>query len=172
MRKKNNGKQRKNAIYKWGTYCLYIRMAELEDIIPRRDYKLLPHLHKKCVKCGSYLFLLSHHDTISQWCGKHINPIKRSCSYCGKLFNYDELDCDVCDLEIEALADAEVGVERNEKTIRKINRKYKRGEIAEIDYQTQKEICEDEIKLCTKEAERIRKHRGIGLHSEIPTQKL
>jgi len=148
-------------------------MAELEDIIPRRDYKLKPRLHKVCVKCGSRLNLLTHSNgLVSQWCGKHLIPIKRQCTYCGKIFEYDDLDCDICDLEIEALADAEVGIERNQKTIRKINRKHKRGEIAEIDYQTQKEISEEEIELCTKEAKKIRRNRGIETHSETPMQKL
>ena len=148
-------------------------MAELEEIVPRRDYKLKPALRKKCTKCRGLLNLLTHNSTISQWCGscRLIYPIKRACTSCEKIFRYDELDCDVCDVDIEALADAEVGIERNEKTIRRINRKYKRGEISEIDYQTQKELSKEETELCTKEAERIRKKRGIEIPSETQTQK-
>jgi|TARA_R110000824_G_scaffold145768_1_gene314266 uncharacterized protein (UPF0332 family) len=82
------------------------------------------------------------------------------------------MDCNICDLEIEALADAEVNIERNEKTLRRINRKYKRGEISEIDYQTQKELSNEEIELCIKQAEEIKEKRGIGKPSEIQTQKL
>ena len=62
-------------------------MAELEDIVPRRDYILKPRLHKECVKCGSHLNLLSHNNGLrSQFWGKHLIPIKRECTYCGKLF--------------------------------------------------------------------------------------
>ena len=149
-------------------------MAELEEVIPRRDYKLQPQLRKKCTKCGGILTLLSHNATLSQWCNscRIIFNIQRACSYCDKVYEYDNLDCKICDIEIEALADAEGGVERNEKTIRRINRKYKRGEISEIDYQTQKELSKEEIELCTKEAEKIKEKRGIETHSENQTQKL
>ena len=146
-------------------------MAELEEIIPRRDYRLQPTLRKKCTKCEGLLTLLSNNSTLSQWCNncRTVFPIQRICSYCDKINN---MDCNICDLEIEALADAEVNIERNEKTLRRINRKYKRGEISEIDYQTQKELSNEEIELCIKQAEEIKEKRGIGKPSEIQTQKL
>ena len=148
-------------------------MAELEDIIPRRDYKLKPALRKLCTKCGGFLNLLSHDGTTSQHCSscRTIYPIKRICTFCEKTFSFDEGDCDVCDLEIEALADAEVGIERNEKTIRKITRKYKHGEISEIDFQTQKELSNEEIELCIKDAKKIKERRGTGIPSGSQTQK-
>ena len=35
-------------------------MAELEEIVPRRDYKLQPQLRKKCTKCGGILTSVSY----------------------------------------------------------------------------------------------------------------
>ena len=67
-------------------------MAELEEVIPRRDYKLQPQLRKKCTKCGGILTLLSHNATLSQWCNscRIIFNIQRACSYCDNVYEYDD----------------------------------------------------------------------------------
>jgi hypothetical protein len=148
-------------------------MVELEDVVPRRDYKLKPHFHKRCKNCNGLLVLLRHDGTISQWCGscKLIYPIRRKCTYCGGVFGFDDLDFGLCDKIIEKIAVAEVCVEQNEKAIRKITRKHKRGEISDIDFQNHKQICLEEIVKCTKEAERLKHQREIGKPSETQTQK-
>ena len=84
---------------------------------------------------------------------------------------FDDLECGLCDNMIERIAVAEVGVEQNEKTIRHITRKYKRGEMSDLYFQNQKQICLEEILKCTKEGERLRKHREIGKPLETQTRK-
>jgi len=148
-------------------------MVELEDVVSRRDYRLKPTFKKRCTKCDNFLVLLRHNSSISQWCSrcKLVYPIKRACTYCGGLFAFDDLDCGLCDKIIEKIATAEVGVEQNEKTIRRITRKHKRGEMTDLDFQNHKQICLEEIVKCTKEGERLRKHRETGKPSETQTQK-
>ena len=75
---------------------------------------------------------------------RKIYLIKRRCTYCGATYEYDDMECTVCDVEIEKLTDAEVSVDKNYKLIRRSKRKVKEGKL------TQKE-CEDIIKQAEKE---------------------
>ena len=139
-------------------------MVELEDLVTRRDYVLKPLLRKTC-KCGSVLGLLQSQSTIKQMCKdnycRKIYPINRKCTFCDTVYDYDEMECKVCDVELTKLTDAEVTLEDNQKLIRRSKRKVKEGKI------TQKE-CDDIIKkaniedeVCEEKAREIREKRQI-----------
>ena len=140
-------------------------MVELEDLVARRDYALKPLLRKTC-KCGRTLGLLQSQSTIKQMCSdsycRKIYPINRKCTFCDTVYDYDEMECKVCDVELTKLTDAEVTLEDNQKLIRRSKRKVKEGKI------TQKE-CDDIIKkaniedeVCEERAREIREKRQIG----------
>mgnify|MGYP001158066683 CR=1 FL=1 len=140
-------------------------MVELEDLVARRDYALKPQLKTNC-KCGSVLGLLQSQSTIKQMCKdnycRKIYPINRKCTFCDTVYDYDEMECKVCDVELTKLTDAEVTLEDNQKLIRRSKRKVKEGKI------TQKE-CDDIIKkaniedeVCEERAREIREKRQIG----------
>jgi hypothetical protein len=147
-------------------------MVELEQVVARRDYKLKPFFIKRC-KCDNMLVLLRHNGSISQWCGrcKLIYPIKRECTYCGLKYDFDDLECKECEKIITELASFEVCVEDNERALRRLNRKHKRGEIPETIYINQKELCEKEIENCSKKAKEIRERRKTEKPLESQTQK-
>ena len=139
-------------------------MVELEDLVARRDYALKPLLRKTC-KCGSTLNLLQSQSTIKQMCKdnycRKIYPINRKCTFCDTVYDYEEVECKVCDKELTKLTDAEVTLEDNQKLIRRSKRKVKEGKI------TQKE-CDDIIKkaniedeVCEEKAREIREKRQI-----------
>jgi len=148
-------------------------MVELEEIVARRDYRLKPFFLKRCKDCNGLLVLLRHHGTISQWCGscRLIYPIKRECTYCKKLYEFDDLDCIDCDKVITEIAAFEVCIEDNEKTLRRLSRKHKRGDIPETIFLNQRQICQEEILKCKEELEKVKEIRRIEKPSESPTQK-
>ena len=139
-------------------------MVELEDLVARRDYALKPLLRKTCICCRT-LNLLQSQSTIKQmssdsYCRK-IYPINRKCTFCDTVYDYEEVECKVCDKELTKLTDAEVTLEDNQKLIRRSKRKVKEGKI------TQKE-CDDIIKkaniedeVCEERAREIREKRQI-----------
>ena len=139
-------------------------MVELEDLVARRDYMLKPLLRKTC-KCGSTLNLLQTQSTVKQMCNdsycRKIYPIMRKCTFCDTVYDYEEVECKVCDMELTKLTNAEVTLEDNQKLIRRSKRKVKEGKI------TQKE-CDDIIKkaniedeVCEERAREIREKRQI-----------
>ena len=139
-------------------------MVELEDLVARRDYALKPLLRKTC-KCGRTLGLLQTQSTIKQMCSdsycRKIYPINRKCTFCDTVYDYEEVECKVCDMELTKLTNAEVTLEDNQKLIRRSKRKVKEGKI------TQKE-CDDIIKkaniedeVCEERAREIREKRQI-----------
>jgi len=94
------------------------------------------------------------------YCRK-IYPINRKCTFCDTVYDYEEVECKVCDKELTKLTDAEVTLEDNQKLIRRSKRKVKEGKI------TQKE-CDDIIKkaniedeVCEERAREIREKRQI-----------
>jgi len=140
-------------------------VVELEDLVARRDYALKPLIRKTC-KCGRTLNLLQSQSTIKLICNdsycRKIYPIMRKCTYCHTLYDYDEVECKVCDIELTKLTDAEVTVEDNQKLIRRSKRKFKESKLT-------KQECNDIIKkaevqmvICVERAREIREKRQIG----------
>ena len=149
-------------------------MVELEDLVARRDYKLKPLLKEHCV-CGSTLNLYQTSSTIKQicndtWCRKVYN-INRRCTFCKSVFGYDDLDCTVCDVEIEKLTDAEVSVDNNQKLIRRSKRKVKEGKLTKVICDGIIKQAEKEIEICGEKARKIREERQIEQSSETQTPK-
>ena len=149
-------------------------MAELEDLVARRDYKLRPLLKAECV-CGSSLGLLQTQGTLKLMCRSNfcrkIYPIKRRCTFCGSPYEYDDLDCIICDVEIEKLTDAEVSLEKNQKLIRRSKRKVKEGKLTQKECDDIIKQAEKEIEVCEKKAQKIREERQIEPSSETQTPK-
>ena len=85
-------------------------MVELEDLVARRDYVLKPLLRKTC-ECGSTLNLLQTQSTVKQMCNdsycRKIYPIMRKCTFCDTVYDYEEVECKVCDMELTKLTNAE-----------------------------------------------------------------
>ena len=139
-------------------------MVELEDLVTRRDYVLKPLLRKTC-KCGSVLGLLQSQSTIKQMCKdnycRKIYPINRKCTFCDTVYDYDEMECKVCDVELTKLTNAEVTLEDNQKLIRRSKRKVKEGKITqkECDDIIKKAYIEDEV--CEEKAREIREKRQL-----------
>ena len=149
-------------------------MVELEDLVARRDYALKPLLRKTC-KCGSTLNLLQSQSTIKQMCKdnycRKIYPINRKCTFCDTVYDYDEMECKVCDVELTKLTDAEVTLEDNQKLIRRSKRKVKEGKITQKECDDIIKKAEAEDKICEVKVREIRENRQIGQHSGIQTQK-
>ena len=149
-------------------------MAELEDLVVRRDYKIKPLLRDRCT-CGSTLGLLQAEATIKQMCKdnycRKIYPIKRRCTYCWATYEYDDMECTVCDVEIEKLTDAEVSVDKNYKLIRRSKRKVKEGKLTQKECEDTVKQAEKEIKICGEKAQKIREERQIEPSSETQTPK-
>ena len=149
-------------------------MVELEDIVKRRDYKLKPYFLKNCKKCPSnYLTLMRHDNTIGQWCSncRSIFNISRVCTFCNQLYDFDDMECIECEKIITEIAAFEVCIEDNEKTLRRLSRKHKRGEIPETVFLNQRQICQEEILKCKEELEKVKAIRRIEQLLESPMQK-
>ena len=149
-------------------------MVELEDLVARRDYALKPLLRKTC-KCGSTLNLLQSQSTIKQMCKdnycRKIYPINRKCTFCDTVYDYDEMECKVCDVELTKLTDAEVTLEDNQKLIRRSKRKVKEGKLTQKECEDTVKQAEKEIKICGEKAQKIREERQIEPSSETQTPK-
>ena len=147
-------------------------MVELEDLVARHDYRLKPLLSKKC-GCGSILGLLRDKGTIMSICNscRKTYPINRECSYCHTVYEYDDLECKVCDIELTKLTEAEVSVENNQKLVRRSKRKLKDGKITKEDYNNIFKKAEAEIIVCGEKARKIREERQTERYLETRTQK-
>ena len=147
-------------------------MVELEDLVARHDYRLKPLLTKKCT-CGSSLGLLRDKGTIMSICNscRKTYPINRECSYCHTVYEYDDLECKICDVELTKLTEAEVSVEDNQKLIRRSKRKLKDGKITKKEYDDIIKNAEVEIEVCGEKARKIREERQTEQSSETQTPK-
>jgi hypothetical protein len=147
-------------------------VVELEDLVARHDYRLKPLLTKKCT-CGGSLGLLRDKGTIMNICNscRKTYPINRECSYCHTVYEYDDLECKVCDIELTKLTEAEISVEDNQKLVRRSKRKLKDGKITKEDYNDIFKKAEAEIIVCREKARKIREERQIERYLETRTQK-
>ena len=147
-------------------------MVELEDLVARHDYRLKPLLTKKCT-CGSSLGLLRDKGTIMSICNscRKTYPINRECSYCHTVYEYDDLECKICDVELTKLTEAEVSVEDNQKLIRRSKRKLKDGKITQNECNDIIKNAEVEIEVCGEKARKIREERQTEQSSETQTPK-
>ena len=147
-------------------------MVELEDLVARHDYRLKPLLTKKCT-CGGSLGLLRDKGTIMSICNscRKTYPINRECSYCHTVYEYDDLECKVCDIELTKLTEAEVSVEDNQILIRRSKRKLKGGKITQKECNDIIKNAEVEIEVCGEKARKIREERQTEQSSETQTPK-
>ena len=148
-------------------------MVELEDLVARHDYRLKPLLTKKCT-CGRMgLNLLRAQGTIMSICDscRKTYPINRECSYCHTVYEYDDLECKICDVELTKLTEAEVSVEDNQKLIRRSKRKLKDNKITQKECDDIIKNAEVEIEVCGEKARKIREERQTEQSSETQTPK-
>jgi len=148
-------------------------VVELEDLVARHDYRLKPLLTKKCA-CGRIgLNLLRDKGTIMSICDscRKTYPINRECSYCHTVYEYDDLECKICDVELTKLTEAEVSVEDNQKLIRRSKRKLKDGKITQNECNDIIKNAEVEIEVCGEKARKIREERQTEQSSETQTPK-
>ena len=149
-------------------------MVELEDLVARRDYRLKPSLKKSCV-CGSSLGLLQTKGTIKQMCKdnycRKIYPITRECSYCHTIYDYDDVECWVCDTELTKLTEAEITIEDNQRLIRRSKRKMKENKLTEKEYNDIVIKAQAWIKICEERVRKLREKRQIGSSSGNQTQR-
>jgi len=148
-------------------------VVELEDLVARHDYRLKPLLTKKCVCGRRNLNLLRDKGTIMSICDscRKTYPINRECSYCHTIYEYDDLECKVCDVELTKLTEAEISVEDNQKLVRRSKRKLKDGKITKKEYSDIFKKAEGEIIVCGEKARKIRERRQIERYLETRTQK-
>lgn len=129
-------------------------MIELEDIVPRRDYKLA--LDWNCSKCGCYTKMLGcilpneppykHHDqygrdSLVTWddllhkncrCGNIEKPVKK-CSRCGLTHNFDSFGCKPCDDRIKQILILEEDCIEFKDRIRKLKRR--KDDTTQLEYE-------------------------------------
>ena len=148
-------------------------MVELEDLVARHDYRLKPLLTKKCVCGRRNLNLLRAQGTIMSICDscRKTYPINRECSYCHTVYEYDDLECKICDVELTKLTEAEVSVEDNQKLIRRSKRKLKDDKITQKECDDIIKNAEVEIEVCGEKARKIREERQTEQSSETQTPK-
>ena len=148
-------------------------MVELEDLVARHDYRLKPLLTKKCVCGRRNLNLLRAQGTIMSICDscRKTYPINRECSYCHTVYEYDDLECKICDVELTKLTEAEVSVEDNQKLIRRSKRKLKDDKITQKECDNIIKNAEVEIEVCGEKARKIREERQTEQSSETQTPK-
>ena len=148
-------------------------MVELEDLVARHDYRLKPLLTKKCVCGRRNLNLLRAQGTIMSICDscRKTYPINRECSYCHTVYEYDDLECKICDVELTKLTEAEVSVEDNQKLIRRSKRKLRDDKITQKKCDDIIKNAEVEIEVCAEKARKIREERQTEQSSETQTPK-
>ena len=126
-------------------------MVELEDLVARHDYRLKPLLTKKCVCGRRNLNLLRAQGTIMSICDscRKTYPINRECSYCHTIYEYDDLECKVCDVELTKLTEAEISVEDNQKLVRRSKRKLnKRVSVRRINCSLTSQVFPPHLFIC------------------------
>ena len=85
--------------------------------------------------------------------------IYRKCTHCDYVYPFEETDCKICEPEIRLLAQAEVTKEENEKGLKKLYKRYKNGDVGELEYRAAKSLHENEIISCQEQATTIRERR-------------
>ena len=131
-------------------------MVELEFLNEFRDYKLKLKLSKKCKTCKSNLNLHMIDGSVNQICGNNFcrkqYKIKRECSKCNLVYDFDDITCKKCEVEVIRIAELNLNIINSDKALKKINRAYKAGKINEEDwkagvllYKETKERCERQL---------------------------
>lgn len=128
-------------------------MIELEDIVPRRDYKLL--VDWNCSKCGKLTQMMGtilpneplyqHNDqygklSLVSWedilhkkckCGQIEKPT-RKCSRCNSQYNFDAFGCKPCDDRIKQILTLEEDILEIKDRIRIAKRR--KEDLIELEY--------------------------------------
>jgi hypothetical protein len=130
-------------------------MVELEFLNEFRDYKLNIRYKNKCT-CGSMLGLHMVNGSVNQICSNNYcrkqHDIIRICSKCHSVYEFDDINCDKCEVEVIRIAELNHNIINSDKALKKINRAYKAGKINEEDwkagvllYKETKERCERQL---------------------------
>lgn len=139
-------------------------MVEIEELTPFRFYKLKPFYKQRCTtefvtgrKCNGLLRLFRNKGMINLKC-MHVDCLKeydiyRDCSICNERYFFDKLTCDKCEPLVVNIAHYYITIEDADKSIKKINKHYKSGDMLQSDWEAaislnkqEKISCENKLK--------------------------
>jgi hypothetical protein len=143
-------------IGRFNTYLhlFYLYMVELEFLNEFRDYKLKSVTSSRC-SCGSTLNLHMVNGSVNQLCTNNFcrkqYQIKRICSKCQLMYNFEDFICDRCEPEVIRIAELNMSVINADKALKKINRAYKAGKINEADWKSGVQLYKEDKERCEKQ---------------------
>ncbi|MGI0022530.1 MAG: hypothetical protein ACRD9Q_06690 [Nitrososphaeraceae archaeon] len=146
-----------------------VTTVDIEDITPRRDYKLVYVFG--CISCVGSKYENLHttiflHRTdediksmasnVYQKCGQgHITrPFKR-CTKCHKVYTVEDIICVVCEQGVIDIAKCEVLIENRLKDVSRLNKQFKRKKIQEAEYSDKLTAYYEEINSAQKELDKM-----------------
>lgn len=151
-------------------------MVELETLNEYRFYKLEAQFPQRCTNyveniyykvrddqqlqkiCNGLLRLHMVDSSINMIC-PHVGcnteyDITRACSVCGKWTSFEDTTCDNCEPRVINIATWQVSIQEALKTIKKINRAFKKDLVEEKEWKSVLQINTDEIKVCERNLEK------------------
>ena len=151
-------------------------MVELEILNEYRFYKLQAQFPQKCYKtveniyskvdnilsvqkiCLGLLRLHMVDNSINMIC-PHVGcntqyDIIRVCNVCGLETTFEDVTCDTCEPRVINIATWQVSIQEALKTIKKVNRAFKKDLIDEKEWKSVLQINTDEIKICEENLEK------------------
>ena len=151
-------------------------MVELEILNEYRFYKLEARFPQKCINyvddiyskftagdtilrmCGGFLRLHMVDNSINMIC-PHVGcntqyDIIRVCNVCGLETTFEDVTCDTCEPRVINIATWQVSIQEALKTIKKVNRAFKKDLIDEKEWKSVLQINTDEIKICEENLEK------------------
>jgi len=143
--------------------------VDIEDISPRRDYKMAYIFG--CLSCigsryeGSPVTIFLHRtaedlklqkNNVYQICIRHhITRPHKQCTKCGREYSVDSYICLDCEQIVADIAKCEVYIEEALKAAAKIEKQYKRKKIQESEYSSKIQDLYEGINIARKELEKI-----------------
>ena len=160
-------------------------MVELEDIAQFRFYKLECVFVKRCFRQVENIYTKTRGDKVEshQYCNGLLNlhmidssinlicphcraqyDIIRICNKCGKHHMFEDMTCDNCEPIVINITTWKVSIEEANKTIKKVNRAFKKGVIDEAEWKNVLNIQKDEIKVCQENLEKVEKNLNLSIN--------
>lgn len=154
-------------------------MVELEQLTEFRFYKLKPQWQKRCTTvfetnygstiCNGFLWMFRTQGSIKLRCN-HVGCtteylVPKFCSNCDREYKFDDLTCDNCEPIVRQLAQYYITIEESGKSIKKINKHYKAGDMSEKDWKNALELNKTENESCSRRLKELKeKHPVIERH--------
>lgn len=146
-------------------------MVELEDLTPFRFYKLRPIWKQRCTKsiynklCNGLLWMYRTNGLIKLRCN-HVGclsqyDVRRFCSNCDREYKFDDLTCSNCEPLVIECATYYLTEEEALKSIKKLNKHYKVGDLNQEDWENAVKLNKLERETCSRKLEKLKQENPI-----------